>query len=299
MYRVVNGKKIEWHNFSRMEESDFLFLQDEYEISDFHLERVRRGEVMSEVEYNSKYIFITLPWLDYSNKYNEVHEVVFSVFIFKDKIISIGDDNSSIISRYFERLSRSTALRRDVLGATSIYFVYRLIDYALRELYVGWRELERQGVNLEKDCIRRDIIDLIGLVPEWQRRLNIFQGMVNQQLDIFNELLEISSIIILKKDEAFIRQMRGEFVILNDKVLAWHDRSLILLDELKMRLDHNFNLGFRRWLSNLAWLILFTFLLFAFMNYDFIIYLGEWFNTLLLLLFVAIALIFYKLIKIR
>lgn len=299
MYKVVNGKKLTWHHFEQMNDLEFVKLQEDFDISELHLERIHQKDILSEIDEGKKYLMISLPWLSWSKRHGQMIKESIYLFLFKDTIITVSNNKIDGLNRYLDRLSRSKPLRNIVLEQTSLYFLYRLLDYTYRELHVWSRELEREAISLENDLHAKKISPVLNILAIWRKNLNLFNEIIIEQVDIWEDILDFETRIFLIKDRNYLKQILGESKILLHKTESLMNSSYILTDDLKIKLLSEQNLSIRNWLSNASWLISFILILLATMFSDLSLWLGEWYDWFRLVLILAIGFILIKLTKVK
>lgn len=299
MYKAVNGKKLTWHHFDQMNDLEFIKLQQDFDIKDLHIERIHQKDILSEVDEGNKYLMISLPWLSWSKRHGQMRKESIFIFIFKDKIITVSNNKIDGLNRYLDRLSRSTSLRKAVLEQTNSYFIYRLLDYTYRELHVWGRELERESISLENDLMEKKLFPVLSILATWRRNINLFNEIISEQVDVWEDLSDFETRIFLIKDKMFIKQILGEARVLLHKADALMNDSYILVDDLKIKMISEQNTAIRNWLANTAWLISLILVLLATIFSDLSIWLGEWYDWFRLSLIIIIGFVLLKLTRVK
>ncbi len=149
MHKKLKGKQFTWWHFSHLEEADFEILESEFKFHPLDFDDLREENEIPKLDVYKYYLFsvLNIPRLDV--KENLVHRSNLAVFIGKDYLVTVTKHPIDSVDRFFARAQRSSGLRRDALGKSTGYFLYKLLDYAFRDAKVVLRELVRETEHVE------------------------------------------------------------------------------------------------------------------------------------------------------
>ncbi len=149
MHKKLKGKQFTWWHFSHLEEVDFEVLEKEFKFHPLDFDDLREENEIPKLDAYKYYLFgvLNVPKLDV--KADLVQRNNLAVFIGKDYLVTVTKHPIDSVDRFFARATRSSGLRRDAMGKSTGYFLYKLLDYVFRDAKVVLRELVRETEHVE------------------------------------------------------------------------------------------------------------------------------------------------------
>jgi magnesium transporter len=231
-YAKIKGKSFVWWHFSSLEEADFETLEKEFKFHPLDFDDLRDDGELSKLDVYKHYLFsiVNIPVFDTHAKILRKHNV--SIFIGKDYVVTATKKLVDAVERLFARASRSSRLRRDVLGKTTGYFLYKLLDYIFRDAKIVLRELVRESEHVEAQ-----VYDTHTRVTT--KRLGILRRNVLQM----RQVVEPQRVLISQYLNAGKKFIEADLEIYFDDVRDTLDGMSVVLENSKNIVDGLFDVN--------------------------------------------------------
>ncbi|RMD51827.1 hypothetical protein D6827_01350 [Candidatus Parcubacteria bacterium] len=200
--QILKGKKITWHHFSKLEESDFEILRTEFKFHPLDFDDLRDPNELPKLDIYKYYLFaiLSVPTL---NAEDRVNKSDLAIFIGADYVVTITREPIEAVDRFFARAKRSVSLKREIFGKSTGYFVYKLLDYIFRDAKVILHQLTREAKQIEKEVyyhhskettrrlslLRRDVLYLRHIIDPQRILITQFissgKSFVGKTLDVY------------------------------------------------------------------------------------------------------------------
>ncbi len=151
MHKQIKGKKFTWWHFSSLEEADFGVLEKEFKFHPLDFDDLRDETEIPKSDVYKYYVFSVFAVPKISDELSLVRRSNLAVFVGKDYVVTATRKPIDTVDRFFARAGRSSGLKRDALGHSPGYFVYKLLDYVFRDAKVVLRELVRETEQIESE----------------------------------------------------------------------------------------------------------------------------------------------------
>jgi magnesium transporter len=147
---VIKGKEFTWHHFPELQEKDFEILEKEFKFHPLDFDDLRNDLELSKLDVYKYYLFAIFNIPVFDKNTMRVGKRNLAVFISKDYIVTATREPIESVDRFFARAKRSSGLKREAMGKTTGYFLYRLLDYIFRDAKVILHELVREVNQVEE-----------------------------------------------------------------------------------------------------------------------------------------------------
>jgi magnesium transporter len=231
-YKVINGKSFVWWHFNELEESDFEVLEQNFKFHPLDFDDIRDENELSKLDSYKYYLFLVLNIPLFDARKNSINKRNLSIFIGKDYVVTISKKPIEPVARLFSRAERSSGMRRDALGGTTGYFLYRLIDYIYRDMKVVLRELVREAEDIEGsvyDKNTRVATAKLGLV---RRNVLFLRHMIDPHKFVVDQLMASNRSFLPKSTEIYFDDIRDTL-----------NSMTVVLDNLRNIVDSLFDVN--------------------------------------------------------
>lgn len=149
-YQVIEGKEFTWWHFSQLEDSDFDVLREKFLFHPLDFDDLREDAELTKLDAYKHYLFgiFNIPTFDVGA--DKVGKQNLGIFIGKDYVVTVTKYSLESVNRFFARAQRSSGLRRDALGKSTGYFLYKLLEYVYRDVKIVLREMVRETEVVEE-----------------------------------------------------------------------------------------------------------------------------------------------------
>jgi len=188
MHKTLKGKSFTWWHFPNLEEVDFGVLQKEFKFHPLDFDDLREENEIPKLDSYKYYLFCILNIPQIRMKDGLVHRSNLAVFIGKDYVVTVTRSPIDSVDRFFSRAGKSSGLRRDALGKSTGYFLYKLLDYAFRDAKVVLRELVRETEHVESalyDSHSKTITRRLGIL---RRNILYLRHIIDPQRQIMDHI---------------------------------------------------------------------------------------------------------------
>lgn len=149
-YQIVEGKGFTWWHFSQLEDADFEILKDKFLFHPLDFDDLREDTELTKLDTYKHYLFTVFNIPIFEGGKEKVGKQNLAVFIGKDYVVTVTKYGLESVNRFFARAQRSSGLRRNALGKTTGYFLYKLLDYVYRDVNIVLRQIVRETEEVEK-----------------------------------------------------------------------------------------------------------------------------------------------------
>ena len=231
-HATIKGKNFIWWHFSQLEEKDFLLLEKEFQFHPLDFDDMRDDGELAKVDVYKYYLFgvVNVPHFDAQTKI--LRKKNLAVFIGKDYVVTATRKPIDAVERFFARASRSSGMRRDALGKSTGYFLYKLLDYVFRDAKVVLRELVRESEHVESLVYDRH-------TRVTTKRLGILRRNVLQM----RQMIEPQRSLVLHYVSAGKAFIKKDLALYFDDVQDTLENMSVVLDNLKHIVDGLFDVN--------------------------------------------------------
>jgi len=181
MAKKLSGKSFIWHHISALSETDFEYLEKHFKFHPLDFDDLRDDTALPKLDVYKYYLFAVLAVPLYDAKLRRLSKLDLAVFIGPDYVVTVCREPIDSVDRFFARAKRSTGLRRDALGKSTGYFLYKLLDYVFRDAKVILHELSREARQVEADVYERQSRGTTAQLGIMKRNLLFLQHIIDPQ----------------------------------------------------------------------------------------------------------------------
>lgn len=189
MSQTIKGKSFTWHHISALAEGDFGYLEKHFKFHPLDFDDLRDDTALPKLDVYKYYLFAVLAIPHYDGEKQLVTKQDLAVFIGPDYVVTVGRSQIDAVDRFFARASRSTGLRRDALGKSTGYFLYKLLDYVFRDAKIILHELTRETGHLETHVYERQSRGTSTRLGIMKRNLLYLQHVIDPQRLLIHQFL--------------------------------------------------------------------------------------------------------------
>jgi len=181
MAKTLSGKSFTWHHISDLSESDFGYLEKHFKFHPLDFDDLRDDTALPKLDVYKYYLFAVLAVPQYDTARRRISKRDLAVFIGSDYIVTVCREPIDAVDRFFSRAKRSSGLRRDALGKSTGYFLYKLLDYVFRDAKIILHELSREAQQVEVDVYERQSRGTSESLGVMKRNLLFLQHIIDPQ----------------------------------------------------------------------------------------------------------------------
>lgn len=149
--QVITTKNFEWRHFSSLSDDVIEYLTKTYKFHPLDIEDLVVESELSKVDIYKHYLFCVLNLPANTSDQSRISKHQLSVFIGKDFLVTISDEPIDVLDMYFARVAKSSGLKRDVMGKTSGFLLYKIFDVLFRDSMRLLREVVRETELVEAE----------------------------------------------------------------------------------------------------------------------------------------------------
>lgn len=231
-HKTLKGKDFVWYHFPELEEVDFQFLEKQFKFHPLDFDDLRGDTELPKLDVYKYYLFamLNIPSIDTTT--HRVSKLDLAVFIGKDYIVTASRQHIDSVDRFFARATRSSGLRRDAMGKSPGYFLYKLLDYVFRDSKVVLQELVRKTNQLEEE-----------VYGHRTRRTTQHLGVLRRNILFLRHIIDPQRILIdhfINARKSFISK---DLQIYYDDIKDALDGIWVVTDNLKNIIDSLFDVN--------------------------------------------------------
>lgn len=230
--KTLKGKKFAWHHVSKFTDHDLELLQKDFKFHPLDFDDIREMAELPKLDIYKYYLFgiFSIPY--YHTETDKIEKADIAIFLSNKEVVTITKDRVDVIDRYFARASKSTGLKRDALGKSTGYFVYKLLDYAFRDAKSVLKVLSRETHVLEKALHSKH-------AKQTTRRL----GLLRRNLLFLRHIIDPQRIIVDQMKNAKKSFVPSELDVYFDDLKDTLDGMWVISDNLKNIVDGLFDVN--------------------------------------------------------
>ncbi|MEI6044005.1 MAG: magnesium transporter CorA family protein [Chloroflexota bacterium] len=179
-YPTKDGLRVEtlehsllrWINLKRPGNAEITWLNQQFEINPLHLDDIASRLQRPKIDDYEAYLFIVLHFPIHNKAERVITSTELDIFLGPNDIVTVHDDNLSLLNRLFEQCKNVPGTCDVVLGDTASFALYQIIDVMvdncfpiLYRIAAKLEELDEEifkslssGTVHEISMVRRDII---------------------------------------------------------------------------------------------------------------------------------------------
>lgn len=223
--KTITHEKMVWHNITKPTEKTVEYLSKKYKFHHLDLEDCLSKIQRPKIDEYDKYLFIVLHFPYYDKESDSIQTDELNIFIGNSYVITLSPGNK-VLGGLFNKIKRSSKLKKKFLGSTSGYLLYHIIDRMFAACFPlidslsseiddiesavfeieAPKDMLKDILSLKKDIInfRRIIIPQRMIVPQLEHKnkkflsenLDVyFDDVVDKVEKIYNNLETLSDII--------------------------------------------------------------------------------------------------------
>ncbi len=232
MASTIKGKSFTWHHIPALAEGDFAYLEKHFKFHPLDFDDLRDDTALPKLDVYKYYLFSVLAIPQYDAEKQLVSKQDLAIFIGPDYVVTVGRTQIDAVDRFFARANRSTGLRRDALGKSTGYFLYKLLDYVFRDAKIILHELTRETRQIETNVYEhqsRGTTERLGIM---KRNLLFLQHVIDPQRLLIHQFLNSRKKFIPKDLDVYF-----------DDVKDTLDSIWIITENLKNIIDSLFDVN--------------------------------------------------------
>ena len=149
-YQTLKGKDFSWHHVSHLDDADFEYFRKQFKFHPLDFDDVRDETEIPKMENYRHYLFVLFTIPKFNSKTSRVAKENLCIFISGTYVVTITRTPIESVDRFFSKAKRGTRLRRHVMGKSTGYFLYQLLDYVFKDAKDILQELVREANNVEQ-----------------------------------------------------------------------------------------------------------------------------------------------------
>ncbi len=147
---TIKSKTFEWKHFSTLSDEVIASLTKNHQFHPLDIEDLVVESELSKVDVYKHYLFCVLN-LPTRQSDSRIVKHQLSVFIGKDFLVTISDAPIDVLDTYFKRVQKSSGLKREVMGKSSGFLLYKIFDTVFRDSMRLLREVVRETELVETE----------------------------------------------------------------------------------------------------------------------------------------------------
>ena len=207
-HKTVKGKSFVWHHFPELKESDFSVLEKQYKFHPLDFDDLREDAELPKVDVYKYYVFATIAVPVYHVETDRVSKQNLAIFIGPNYVVTVAREPMESVDRFFARATRSTGLRKDALGQSPGYFVYKLLDYVFRDAKVILHELSRATQTMEGEVYDRHSRGTTRKLGLLRRNLLFLRHIIDPQRLLIGHFVSAGKKFIPASTEVYFDDVR-------------------------------------------------------------------------------------------
>lgn len=170
---TITQDKLTWHNIIKPTEKTAEFLGKKYKFHHLDLEDCLSKIQRPKIDEYDRYLFIVLHFPYYDKVSDSIKTDEVNLFIGNSYVITLSPGNK-VLNNLFNKIKRSKKLKEKIMGATSGYLLYYIID----EMFAACFPL--------LDSIAEEIEDIESVVFEMETPKDMLKDILSLKKDIIN-----------------------------------------------------------------------------------------------------------------
>ena len=232
MAQTISGKTFTWHHISDLSEADFTYLEKHFKFHPLDFDDLRDDTALPKLDVYKYYLFTILSVPQYRVKDALVTKLDLAIFIGADYVVTVCREPIDVVDRFFSRAKRSTGLRRDALGKSPGYFLYKLLDYVFRDAKIILHELSRESRKVE-----------VNVYEHQSRGTTENLGIMKRNLLFLQHIIDPQRLLIHQFISARKKYIPAELDIYFDDVKDTLDGIWVITENLKNIVDSLFDVN--------------------------------------------------------
>ncbi len=231
-HKELKGKKFVWHHVSKYTDHDIEFLQKDFKFHPLDFDDIREMAELPKLDVYKYYLFgiFAIPY--YNAASDRIEKADVAIFVSAKEVVTVTREKIDAIDRYFARATKSTGLRRDALGKSTGYFVYKLLDYVFRDAKSVLKVLSRETQTLEDELHSRH-----------RKRTTRSLGTLRRNLLFLRHVIDPQRIIVSQMGNAKKSFMPSDLDVYFDDLKDTLDGMWVITDNLKNIVDGLFDVN--------------------------------------------------------
>jgi len=171
--KTITQGNLVWHDIVNPTEKSVEFLSKKYKFHHLDLEDCLSNIQRPKIDEYDKYMFIVLHFPYYDKVTNSIQTDEINIFIGNAYVITLSPGNR-VLNGLFNRIKRSTTLKKKYMGSSSGYLLYTIID----EMFAACFPL--------LDTLSEEIKDIESVVFELENPKDMLKDILSLKKDIIN-----------------------------------------------------------------------------------------------------------------
>ncbi|MCH8049288.1 magnesium transporter CorA family protein [Patescibacteria group bacterium] len=208
MHKTIKGKQFTWYHFPQLEEADFEMLEKKFKFHPLDFDDLRVEANLQKVDVYKYYLFsiLNIPIID--KALQRVVKQTLAIFIGKSYVVTATREPIESVDRFFARAVRSSGLRRDALGKSTGYFLYKLFDYLSRDKNIVLKELVHETEQVEVEMYERHSKLTTKRLSILRRNILFLRHIIDPQRIIISQFIHARKTFIPKTLEIYFDDVK-------------------------------------------------------------------------------------------
>lgn len=125
---TVEHNGLRWVNIWKPDDAEIAWLHQNFEFNALHLEDITSRLQRPKIDDYEDYLFIVLHFPVYNKAERRTHSSELDVFVGPNYVVTVTDGRLRSLNRLFEQCKNNSGKRYGVLGRTTSFALYRVID---------------------------------------------------------------------------------------------------------------------------------------------------------------------------
>lgn len=231
-HKQINGKSLTWHHVSEYTEHDLEFLAKNFKFHPLDFDDIREMSDLPKLDIYKYYIFGIFAIPFYNATEGRVQKADVGIFISNNEVVTVTREKIDAIDRFFARTNKSTGLKREALGRSSGYLVYKFLDYAFRDAKSVLKILSRETQSLEDELSEHHKKQTTKRLGTLRRNLLFLRHVIDPQRIMIAQLVNAKKSFLPKELDVYFDDLKDTL-----------DGMWVISDNLKNIVDGLFDVN--------------------------------------------------------
>ncbi|MSQ11092.1 MAG: magnesium transporter [Dehalococcoidia bacterium] len=196
---TVQWNGLTWVNVERPTRAEMSFLRERYGFHPLALEDCISRIQLPKIDEYGEYVFLVLhfPLFNPTIRMTEPSQV--SIFAASSYVVTVHQGDLRPLSKLFQDCSLSEAVRNDVMGRSSGYLLYRILDVLVDACFPILNQAIENLERIEREPISKNSSYTIRELSIIRRDVVAYRRLIRPQVEVM-ETLEAREYPLLKVD---------------------------------------------------------------------------------------------------
>lgn len=231
-HKEIKGKGFTWYHVSTYTDYDLEFLQKNFKFHPLDFDDLRDFTELPKLDVYKHYFFAIFSVPLYNAETRRVEKSDIAFFVANDHVVTITREKVEVIDRFFARMSKSSGLKRDALGQSSGYFVYKVLDYIFRDAKTVLQALVRETNSMELELEKHHRKETTRRLGSLRRNLLFLRHVIDPQRIIISQVMNTKKSFLPNELDVYFDDLKDTL-----------DGMWVVADNLKNIIDGLFDVN--------------------------------------------------------